>query len=83
MSFLVVVPKLFKRSCWGTITFWQMLLGLQNFFNSSKILSALVLDIKHDYSLRLIPKIMTVQPGKQIIVINKLPNISRIKAVGQ
>ena len=60
-----------------------MLLGLQNFFNSSKILSALVLDIKHDYSLRLIPKIMTVQPGKQIIVINKLPNISRTKAVGQ
>ena len=51
MSFVVGVPKLFKRSCWGTKTFCQMFPGLKNFFNVSKIPSALVPGIKNDYSL--------------------------------
>ena len=47
------LPNLFKWSCWGTKTFCQMVPGLKNFFNSSKIPSALVPGIKKDYSLNL------------------------------
>ena len=35
----------------GTKTFYQIISGLRNFFNSSKIPSALVPGIKNDYSL--------------------------------
>ena len=51
MSCLVGVPKLFKRSCWGTKTICQMLAGFRNFLNSSKTSSALLPGIENDYSL--------------------------------
>ena len=50
LSFVVGVPKLFKRF-WGTKNLCQMLPGLKKFFHSSKIPSALVPTIKNDYSL--------------------------------
>ena len=52
LSFVVGVAKLFKRSCWGTKTFCQMLPRLKNVFNSSKVPSALAHGIKNDYSHR-------------------------------
>lgn len=51
LSFVVGVPKRFKRSYWGTETFCQMPPELKNFFNCSKTLSALVHYIINAYFL--------------------------------
>ena len=70
LTFVVGLPKLFKRSCLGTKTFCQILPGLKNFFNSSKIPLVLVPDIKNDYSLNsplLVP--CSVRPYVKLIMI--------------
>ena len=61
MSFVVGVPKPFKRSRWGTKTFCQMLSEFKNFFNSSKIPSTLVAGIKNDYPLNVAENVWNEQ----------------------
>ena len=46
------VPKLYKRSCWGTKTFCHMLPVLKSLVKYSKILFTLVSGIKNNYSLK-------------------------------